>query len=48
MIVFTSEEREYIIKDFGNWHISDDCPANLKESIQKKLDLLYSSKEKKV
>lgn len=39
---FTEEEREYIIKDLGNWRIKDDCPEKMRKKIEEKLRLLSS------
>lgn len=42
-IIFTEEEKRYIIKEPFNWHVSDDAPKDIRESIEEKLRLLNGS-----
>ena len=46
-IFFTEEETKYIVKELFNWHVSEDCPEELKKKINKKLNALkHFAKEK--
>lgn len=40
-VIFTEEERKYIIKEPYNWHVSEDAPKEIADIIEKKLKLLY-------
>ncbi len=44
-IVFTETENQYIVKEPFNWHVSEDVPKELRESIEKKLLLLQTQDE---
>lgn len=39
-VLFSEEEWNYIIKDFGNWKIKEECPEKMRERIQRKIKLL--------
>lgn len=41
-IKFTEEELEYIDTEPFNWTVKEDAPKELKESIERKLNLLNS------
>ena len=44
VINFSDNEKKYIVMEKGNWHITDDCPENIKEKLKKKLEMLnYAS-----
>ena len=40
-IDFTEQERQYIVKEPLNWHVSEDCPESMREDIVRKLNALY-------
>lgn len=41
-IYFTEEEKEYIVKELFNWHISENCPESIRKMLEPKLKLLKS------
>lgn len=41
---FTEDELQYIKKEKFHWTIRDDCPAETKKRIGKKLRLLYDER----
>ena len=41
MIKFTEEELEWIVREPLNWHIKDGCPEDIRETLERKLKLLY-------
>lgn len=43
-LIFTDEEKEWLIKEPFNWHTKDGCPKEIAESIQQKLRLLETQK----
>lgn len=45
-IHFSEQEREYIIMEQFDWHIKDNCPSNLANSIKKKLKELKKFAER--
>ena len=44
-IIFTDEELEWIDKKPFDWKIKEGCPKEIKDSIQRKLDLLNKQSE---
>lgn len=45
MIIFTEEEMKWIIKEPFNWHIDENCPEELREQIQRKMNILNKESE---
>lgn len=41
-VVFTEQELMWINKDFNHWTVKNDCPVKIRDSIQVKLNTLYS------
>ena len=39
-IRFTKEELDNIVKEPFNWHISEECPKELRKTIAEKLEQL--------
>lgn len=43
-VIFTEEEKEWIIIEKFNWHIADNCPEDMKKVISEKLRKLNGEK----
>lgn len=43
-IVFSDEEKEYLIFNKFNWSIKDNCPDSIKKQLKIKLKLLSEYK----
>ena len=39
-IYFTDAEKDWIIKDLFDWKIKDNCPNEIKKSLNEKLKLI--------
>jgi len=37
IMIFTDEEKEWLVTEPNNWHIKNGCPKRIKESLEKKL-----------
>ena len=39
-IMFTDEEKQYIVKKQFNWHVDKSCPQKIKKTLVPKLKML--------
>lgn len=38
-MIFTDEEKEWLVMEPFNWHVKDGCPEDIEKSIKRKLEL---------